>query len=198
MRPFVSLSCSREDDRLVGKRLVRVLITPEENVSNILPELSLGRSHAPVGTLHGTQDKAVPMPRARRPRPRTCFAKDADASTSRERWNQRYCQDPECLREVRRWQAARRQAERRRGRRASKPSMPRPRKSAVSEPSPCPRPLRNPKLRRRVVTQQNFFSPSLMRSAGLLRTARDLTPQPGTLLLRRLPSGRSQRPGSGT
>ena len=29
------------------------------------------------------------------------------------RWNQRYCQDPECQREIRRWQAARRQARRR-------------------------------------------------------------------------------------
>jgi hypothetical protein len=28
-------------------------------------------------------------------------------------WNQRYCQDPECRREVDRWQAARRQARRR-------------------------------------------------------------------------------------
>lgn len=28
-------------------------------------------------------------------------------------WNQRYCQDPECQRQVRRWQAARRQAKRR-------------------------------------------------------------------------------------
>lgn len=28
-------------------------------------------------------------------------------------WNQRYCQDAECLREVRRWQAAKRQAQRR-------------------------------------------------------------------------------------
>jgi hypothetical protein len=28
-------------------------------------------------------------------------------------WNQHYCQDPECLREVRRWQAAKRQAKRR-------------------------------------------------------------------------------------
>ena len=27
--------------------------------------------------------------------------------------NQRYCQEPECLRQVRRWQAARRQAKRR-------------------------------------------------------------------------------------
>ena len=47
MRPFISLSCSREDDRLAGKRLVRVLITLEENVSHILPELSLGRSNLP-------------------------------------------------------------------------------------------------------------------------------------------------------
>jgi hypothetical protein len=28
-------------------------------------------------------------------------------------WNQRYCQDAECQREVRRWQAAKRQAKRR-------------------------------------------------------------------------------------
>jgi hypothetical protein len=34
------------------------------------------------------------------------------------RWNQRYCQDPQCLREVRRWQAARRQAKRRQDARA--------------------------------------------------------------------------------
>ena len=29
------------------------------------------------------------------------------------RWNQRYCQEPECLRQVRQWQAARRQAKHR-------------------------------------------------------------------------------------
>jgi hypothetical protein len=40
------------------------------------------------------------------------------------------------------------------------------------------------------------FFPSLMRSAGLLRTACDFPSQPGTLLLRRLPSGGSQCPGS--
>jgi hypothetical protein len=28
-------------------------------------------------------------------------------------WNQRYCQEPECLRQVRQWQAARRQAKHR-------------------------------------------------------------------------------------
>jgi hypothetical protein len=30
-----------------------------------------------------------------------------------QRWNQRYCHDPECQRQLRRWQAARRQAKRR-------------------------------------------------------------------------------------
>jgi hypothetical protein len=74
--------------------------------------------------------------------------------------------------------------------------MPRPRKSAGGKPKPRPRPLRIRTLRPRVVTQQKIFSPSLMRSAGLLRTAHDLPSQPGTLLLHRLPSGRSQCPGS--
>ena len=34
------------------------------------------------------------------------------------RWNQRYCQAPECMREVRRWQAARRQAKHRQSKEA--------------------------------------------------------------------------------
>ena len=195
MRPFVSLSCSREDDRLVGKRLVRVLITPEENVINILPELSLGRSHAPVGTLHGTHRHTPSCARARRPRPRTCFRKGCG-----RKYQPRVLEPallpgpgmPAASPTAGRRLAARLNVVRTT---ASKPSMPRPKKSAGSEPSPRPRPLKTPKLRPRVVTQQNFFPLSLMRSAGLLRTPRDLTPQPGTLLLRRLPSGGSQRPG---
>ncbi len=51
MSLFVSLSCSREDDRLVGKRLFRVSIAPEENATNILPGLPPGscrsRGHPP-------------------------------------------------------------------------------------------------------------------------------------------------------
>ena len=51
MRSFISLSCSREDDRLAGKRLVRVLITPEENADTFSPSFSLGscssRGHPP-------------------------------------------------------------------------------------------------------------------------------------------------------
>jgi hypothetical protein len=42
MRSFISLSCSREDDRLADKRLVPVLITPEENADTFSPSFSLG------------------------------------------------------------------------------------------------------------------------------------------------------------
>ena len=48
--------------------------------------------------------------RGRRPRPRICLRKGCGRKYQPRRWNQRYCQDPECRREVRRWQAARRQA----------------------------------------------------------------------------------------
>ena len=68
---------------------------------------------APVGTLHGTHRHSR-LPRARQPRPRTCLRKGCGGKYQPQCWNQRYCQDRECLREVRRWQAARRQAERRR------------------------------------------------------------------------------------
>jgi hypothetical protein len=68
---------------------------------------------APVGTLHGTHRHSR-LPRARRPRPRTCFRKGCGRKYQPRCWNQRYCQDPECLRQVRRWQDARRQAKRRR------------------------------------------------------------------------------------
>ena len=49
----------------------------------------------------------------RRPRARICVRKGCGCKYQPRRWNQRYCQDPECQRQVRRWQAARRQARRR-------------------------------------------------------------------------------------
>jgi hypothetical protein len=49
----------------------------------------------------------------RRPRPRLCLRKGCGRKYTPRRWNQRYCQDAECLRLVRRWQAAQRQAKRR-------------------------------------------------------------------------------------
>ena len=49
----------------------------------------------------------------RRPRPRLCLRKGCGRKYTPRRWNQHYCQDSECLRLVRRWQAAKRQARRR-------------------------------------------------------------------------------------
>jgi hypothetical protein len=51
--------------------------------------------------------------RGRRPRPRICLREGCGRKYQPRSWNQRYCQDPECRREVHRWQAARRQAEHR-------------------------------------------------------------------------------------
>ena len=45
---------------------------------------------------------------------RICLRKGCDRTYQARRWNQRYCQAPECLKLVRRWLAAKRQAERRR------------------------------------------------------------------------------------
>jgi hypothetical protein len=49
----------------------------------------------------------------RRFHPRWCLRKGCGCRFQPRRWNQRYCQDPQCLRLVRRWQAAKRQRERR-------------------------------------------------------------------------------------
>lgn len=50
----------------------------------------------------------------RRLGPRVCLRKGCGRVYLPRRWNQRYCQQPECLREVRRWQNAQRQQQRRR------------------------------------------------------------------------------------
>ena len=63
---------------------------------------------------HHVKEKHRPKARATLARAsEPASTKSAVASTSARRWNQRYCQDPECLREVHRWLAARRQAKRR-------------------------------------------------------------------------------------
>ena len=66
----------------------------------------------PVGTCQGTR-KHNRSARARRPRTRSCLRKGCGCKYKPRCRIQRYCQEPECLRQVRRWQAARRQAQRR-------------------------------------------------------------------------------------
>lgn len=51
---------------------------------------------------------------ARPLRPRICLRKGCGNRYHPTQWNQRYCQQPDCLRQVRRWQAAKRQRDHRR------------------------------------------------------------------------------------
>jgi hypothetical protein len=67
----------------------------------------------PVGTCQGTR-KHNRSARARRPRSRSCLCKGCGCKYKPRCRIQCYCQEPECLRQVRCWQAARRQAKRRR------------------------------------------------------------------------------------
>ena len=65
-----------------------------------------------MGSCH-IKPKRPRCARPRRPRMRICLRKGCGQKYLPRCWNQHYCQDPECLREVRRWQAAKRQAKRR-------------------------------------------------------------------------------------
>ena len=66
-------------------------------------------TQTPVGSLHD-KPKSCRCARERRPRSRVCLRKGCGRKYQPQSWNQRYCQNPACLREVRRWQAAKRQA----------------------------------------------------------------------------------------
>jgi hypothetical protein len=66
----------------------------------------------PVGACQGTAKHGCSA-RGRRPRPRICLRKGCGRTYQPQSWNQRYYEEPQCQREVRRWQAARRQARRR-------------------------------------------------------------------------------------
>jgi hypothetical protein len=66
-----------------------------------------------VGCEQPTRRSPQRTSRRRRLRPRVCFRKGCGRRYTPRRWNQRYCHDPECLREVRRWQARQRQQRRR-------------------------------------------------------------------------------------
>jgi hypothetical protein len=162
---------------------------------SILPELSLGRRHLPWALVRVRENVAVRPEGADRVHGSAC-ARGVAAITSRGAGTNAT---------ARIWNVSGRSASgRRHGGRPSiaRPTRPRPdtlrpRKRAANEPSLRHRPLKTPRLRRRVVTQQKLFFPSVRRSARLPRTPRDLIPQPGTVLLPRLPSGGSQCPGSG-
>jgi hypothetical protein len=81
-------------------------------------------------------------------------------------WNQRYCQDPECLRLVRQWQAARRQAKHRqtaevKAQHAQAEKVRRQRVKAAVQA------VENPELALERGHAAETFFPSLMRPAWL-------------------------------
>ena len=148
-----------------------------------------------MGASH-VKSQHPPPARRRRGRPRICFRKGCGRTYQPRRWNQRYCQEPECQRQRRRWQAARRQAKHRqspeaKARHAHAERARRQRTKAASQAARRPGPT-TPHGH-----AAEIFSRSPLRSARLLRSARDLTPQQGALLWPRLSTGRGQCPGSG-
>jgi hypothetical protein len=169
---------------------------PEEDADTSSPSFSLGRSSLPWAPSTLSESLIARPEGADRAHGAAC-AKGVAASTSRGAGTSAIARS----RNV----AAKSASGRRPGGRPNtarlprpKPATPKPSARAASGSRTRPRLVRNQRLRRRVVTQQKFFFRSLVRSAGLLRTPRDLTPQPGAVLLPRLPSGGSQCPGSGT
>ena len=77
-----------------------------------VPRAALPGARPPLGRL---QDNPSPRPSAsvQRLGRRICLRKGCGRSYQPRHWKQRYCQDLECLKEVRRWQALKRQQRRR-------------------------------------------------------------------------------------
>lgn len=67
-----------------------------------------------MGQVQDTLNRGESASTDRRLRPRVCLRKGCEQTYQPVRWNQRYCQDLDCLRALRRWQAAKRQREHRR------------------------------------------------------------------------------------
>jgi hypothetical protein len=78
---------------------------------HILPELFPWETSLPWASTTLKENVAV-WPEGASPA-RKCLRKGCGREYQPRCWNQRYCQEPECRREVRRWQAARRQAKHR-------------------------------------------------------------------------------------
>ena len=66
----------------------------------------------PMGRVEHTTPVGVST-RGRRLGWRTCLRKGCGRRYRARHWRQRYCREPDCLRELRRWQAAKRQRKRR-------------------------------------------------------------------------------------
>jgi hypothetical protein len=78
----------------------------------ILPGQPQGEQQPPMGHIESTTEAGV-LARGRRLGWRTCLRKGCGRSYQAWHWRQRYCRESDCLGELRRWQAAKRQRKRR-------------------------------------------------------------------------------------
>ena len=130
-----------------------------------------------------------PNGRCRRPRPRLCLRKGCGRKYQPRRWNQRYCQDPECLRLVRRWQAARRQARRRQDD-AAKTQHAQAQRARRQRAISSPQAPQKPEVAAaRGHAAKIFLPPCCCDRPGCHEPPPKVGPQPGALLLPRLPAG---------
>ena len=151
----------------------------------------------PVGARQGTGNHQR-QSRPRRPRLRICLRNGCTRKYSPRCYHQRYCQHPDCQRELNRWRSARRQAKRREDPNV-KTQHAQAEKARRQRAKSLPQTVEKPELAPpRGHIARTFFFLAIVRSAWLLPTTRQLDPQPSALLLRRLPAGRAHRPGSGT
>ena len=63
----------------------------------------------PVGQQQDTSTSPVAASPGKRLAPRRCLRKGCNKVFQPRRWNQRYCQEQQCMQQLRRWQAAKRQ-----------------------------------------------------------------------------------------
>ena len=114
----------------------------------------------PVGARQGTGNlrrQSRPC-RRRRPRLRICLRNGCTRNTTPRCYHQRYCQDPDCQRELNRWHNARRQAKRRQDRnvKAQHAQTEKAHRQRVKSP---PQPVEKPELRTpRGHAARTFFS----------------------------------------
>jgi hypothetical protein len=136
----------------------------------------------PVGTTQPTR-KARSKASRRKPRRRMCLRKGCGQRYEPKRWNQLYCQDPEC--------AARPSGAAHRKR---KPNMPLNNARAARRPR-RPRKRRPIRLfRPRVVTPPSVFFAADLRPAGVLRSSPTSGPPRKLLLQPPLPERGPERP----
>ena len=155
------------------------------------------------------QPTGFKTPSARTPRfpPRECHRKGCQRSFLPRQWNQRYCREPECLRLLHRWQAAKRQQRRRswpesRRQHAQAERQRRIRRREEAHARQAERSARISSVTTagdapgsRAWSRSERIVGYFLRSSGLLLAAASFQPCSGPLLRRPVPPGRTACPG---